>query len=113
MALCGACIVHIDGHPVRSCVFPAAAVSGRAVTTIEGIDATATGRALQRAWIALDVVQCGFCQSGQIMSASALLAGNRQPDDGDIDAAMSANICRCATYVRIRKAIKAAAAGLA
>jgi isoquinoline 1-oxidoreductase alpha subunit len=113
MALCGACVVHVDGHPLRSCVTPAAALAGRAITTIEGIGATATGRAVQNAWVALDVVQCGFCQSGQIMSASALLAGNRQPDDEAIDDAMIGNVCRCATYVRIRKAIKTAAAALA
>jgi isoquinoline 1-oxidoreductase alpha subunit len=113
MALCGACVVQVDGHPVRSCVIPAAALAGRAITTIEGIGATATGRAVQNAWVALDVVQCGFCQSGQIMSASALLAGNRQPDDEAIDDAMIGNVCRCATYVRIRKAIKTAAAALA
>jgi isoquinoline 1-oxidoreductase alpha subunit len=113
MALCGACVVHVDGHPLRSCVTPAAALAGRAITTIEGIGATATGRAVQNAWVALDVVQCGFCQSGQIMSASALLAGNRQPDDEAIDEAMIGNVCRCATYIRIRKAIKTAAAALA
>jgi isoquinoline 1-oxidoreductase alpha subunit len=113
MALCGACVVHVDGHPLRSCVTPAAALAGRAITTIEGIGATATGRAVQNAWVALDVVQCGFCQSGQIMSASALLAGNRQPDDEAIDDAMIGNVCRCATYVRIRKAIKTAATALA
>ena len=113
MSLCGACIVHIDGQPVRSCVTPVVAVTGRAITTIEGIAATTAGRAVQQAWKERDVVQCGYCQSGQIMSATALIANNQHPSDDDIDAAMSGNVCRCGTYVRIRKAIKSAAAKIA
>ena len=109
IAQCGACTVHIDGNPVRSCVLPVGAVENRAVTTIEGIGATEAGAKVQRAWLDLEVIQCGYCQSGQIMSASALLAANPKPDDADIDAAMSGNICRCGTYVRIREAIKRAA----
>jgi isoquinoline 1-oxidoreductase alpha subunit len=108
MALCGACTVHIDGQAVRSCVTPVSAVAGKSVTTIEGL-VTAPGRAVQHAWVALDVPQCGYCQSGQIMSAAALLATNAKPSDDDIDAAMAGNICRCATYVRIRNAIHEAA----
>ncbi len=108
-ALCGACTVQLDGKPVRSCLLPASAVNGRAVTTIEGIGATPAGAAIQKAWFDIEVVQCGFCQSGQIMSASALLASNPRPDDDDIDAAMAGNICRCGTYQRIRSAIKRAA----
>ena len=111
MALCGACTVHIDGQPTRSCITPVSAVAGKSVTTIEGL-ATPAGKAVQQAWMALDVPQCGYCQSGQIMSAAALLAGNTQPSDADIDAAMSGNICRCGTYVRIRAAIHQAAATL-
>ena len=111
MALCGACTVHIDGTATRSCVTPVAAVEGRQVTTIEGLK-TAAGKAVQAAWIGLDVPQCGYCQSGQIMSAAALLAGNSKPSDEDIDTAMSGNICRCATYVRIRGAIHEAASAL-
>jgi isoquinoline 1-oxidoreductase alpha subunit len=112
MALCGACTVHIDGQPTRACVTPLSAVAGKSVTTIEGL-ATPAGKAVQQAWIALDVPQCGYCQSGQIMSAAGLLAGNPQPSDAEIDAAMSGNICRCATYVRVRAAIHQAAAALA
>ncbi len=108
MALCGACTVHIEGQATRACVTPVAAVAGKQVTTIEGLSSPA-GKAVQQAWIALDVPQCGYCQSGQIMSAAALLAGNAHPSDADIDAAMSGNICRCATYARIRSAIHAAA----
>ena len=110
-ALCGACTVHIDGSPARSCRILAASVGERNVTTIEGLESE-TGRAVQAAWIALQVPQCGFCQSGQIMSAAALLDRNSDPTDEDIDLAMQGNICRCATYVRIRKAIKTAAANL-
>ena len=109
MALCGACTVQLDGRPIRSCVTPVAAVSGKRITTIEGIGATPSGRKAQQAWLDLDVVQCGYCQSGQIMSAAALLASKPHPTDADIDAAMAGNICRCGTYVRIRAAIKRAA----
>jgi isoquinoline 1-oxidoreductase alpha subunit len=111
IAQCGACTVHIDGKPVRSCVLPVGAVSGRAVTTIEGIGETAVGAKIQKAWLDLEVIQCGYCQSGQIMSATALLTTTPNPDDSDIDAAMAGNICRCGTYVRIRAAIKRAASG--
>jgi isoquinoline 1-oxidoreductase subunit alpha len=111
MALCGACTVHIDGVATRSCVTPVSAVQGKQVTTIEGLSSPAA-HAVQSAWIALDVPQCGYCQSGQIMSATALLAGNPKPTDADIDGAMAGNICRCATYVRIRHAIHEAAASL-
>ncbi|WP_439533054.1 (2Fe-2S)-binding protein [Polymorphobacter sp.] len=109
LALCGACTVHVDGKPVRACLMPWTAVKDRAVTTIEGIGATPAGARVQKAWLDLEVVQCGYCQSGQIMSATALVANNPQPDDADIDAAMSGNICRCGTYNRIRAAIKQAA----
>ncbi|HZO21237.1 MAG TPA: (2Fe-2S)-binding protein [Steroidobacteraceae bacterium] len=111
MALCGACTVHIDGKAVRSCVTPVSSVAGKSITTIEGLSSQA-GKAVQAAWIHLDVPQCGYCQSGQIMSAAALLADNSRPSDSDIDAAMAGNICRCATYVRIRAAIHEAAAAL-
>jgi isoquinoline 1-oxidoreductase subunit alpha len=109
MALCGACTVHLAGEPVRSCVTPVSAVGARKVTTIEGLSADRS-HPLQRAWIELDVPQCGYCQSGQIMSAAALLARRPQPSDGEIDAAMAGNICRCGTYQRIRAAIHRAAA---
>ncbi len=105
---CGACTVHLDGRPTRSCSTPVSAVGAARVTTIEGIGASATGKALQAAWSELDVAQCGYCQAGQIMSAAALLAKTPRPTDTDIDAAMNGNLCRCATYVRIRAAIKRA-----
>jgi isoquinoline 1-oxidoreductase alpha subunit len=106
---CGACTVHLDGRPVRSCLLPVSAVGSRPVTTIEGIGATPAGARIQKAWLDLEVVQCGYCQSGQIMSASALLASSPKPNDADINAAMAGNICRCGTYVRIQDAIKRAA----
>jgi isoquinoline 1-oxidoreductase subunit alpha len=109
IAQCGACTVHLDGTPVRSCQLPVGSAAGHAVTTIEGIGNTAAGKKVQEAWIEKEVVQCGYCQSGQIMSASALLANNPSPTDDDIRAAMSGNICRCGTYVRIEAAIKHAA----
>jgi isoquinoline 1-oxidoreductase alpha subunit len=112
MALCGACTVHLDGAPIRSCVTPVSAVAGKHVTTIEGLKSR-TGKAVQAAWEKLDVVQCGYCQSGQIMSAAALLVGNPRPSDVDINTAMAGNVCRCATYVRIRAAIHEAANALA
>ena len=111
VAQCGACTVHLDGQPARSCVTPATAVAGRKVTTIEGLQSKAA-KAVQKAWVDLDVVQCGYCQSGQIMSATVLLEQNPRPSDEDIDLAMAGNICRCATYVRIRAAIHAASAQL-
>ncbi len=111
MALCGACTVHIDGRATRSCVTPVSAVAGKNVVTIEGLS-TPAGKAVQQAWVERDVPQCGYCQSGQIMSASALLATNPRPTDADIDSAMAGNICRCATYVRIRAAIHDAAGAL-
>ena len=107
--LCGACTIHIDGSPVCSCITPVAAAAGKRLTTIEAIGATPAGRRIQRAWLALDVPQCGYCQSGQIMSASALLADKPRPSDADIDSAMAGNICRCGTYPRIRAAIRRAA----
>ena len=106
---CGACTVHIDGQPTRACIATIDSVGASAVTTIEAIDETPAGKAVQKAWIALEVPQCGYCQSGQIMSATGLLARNANPSDADIDAAMSGNICRCGTYQRIRAAIKQAA----
>jgi isoquinoline 1-oxidoreductase alpha subunit len=112
VAQCGACTVHLDGQPARACVTPATAVGHRKVTTIEGLSSRAA-KAVQQAWVELDVVQCGYCQSGQIMSAAALLEQKPNPTDEDIDHAMSGNICRCATYVRIRAAIHAAARQLA
>ncbi len=108
MALCGACTVHLDGNAIRSCVMPLSSVVGREVTTIEGLQSK-PAKAVQAAWIALQVPQCGYCQSGQVMSATALLEKNPSPTDADIDGAMSGNICRCATYSRIRAAIHAAA----
>ncbi|HZP91495.1 MAG TPA: (2Fe-2S)-binding protein [Burkholderiales bacterium] len=108
-ALCGACTVHLDGRAVRSCATPVKAAAGRRITTIEGVGAVPQGRKIQAAWVTLDVPQCGYCQSGQIMSAVALLQSNSKPSDADIDQAMSGNICRCGTYGRIRAAIKQAA----
>ena len=109
IAQCGACTVHLDGAPVRSCVYPASAVTAeQKIVTIEGIGAGAVGKKVQAAWTELDVAQCGYCQAGQIMSATALLTANAKPTDADIDEAMSGNICRCATYTRIRAAIKLA-----
>ena len=111
IAQCGACTVHLDGAAVRSCLLAADSVGERKITTIEGVGASAVGARVQKAWLELEVVQCGYCQSGQIMSATALLAKTPSPDDSDINAAMAGNICRCGTYVRIREAIKRAAAG--
>jgi len=112
-ALCGACTVHLNGQPVRSCSTPISAVAGRKITTIEAVGADKVGHAVQAAWVRHDVAQCGYCQSGQIMSATALLRANRKPTDADIDNAMAGNICRCGTYARIRAAIKDAAKTLA
>jgi isoquinoline 1-oxidoreductase alpha subunit len=106
MALCGACTVHVDGQPLRACLTPISAVANKKVVTIEGIGADKVGKAVQAAWVEMGVPQCGYCQSGQIMSATALLKRNPRPSDADIDDAMSGNICRCGTYVRIRTAIK-------
>jgi isoquinoline 1-oxidoreductase subunit alpha len=111
--LCGACTVHLNGAPVRSCVTPISAAAGQKITTIEALAADRVGKAVQDAWVKHDVVQCGYCQSGQVMSATALLKTNRKPTDADIDTAMAGNICRCGTYARIRSAIKDAASQLA
>jgi isoquinoline 1-oxidoreductase alpha subunit len=113
IAQCGACTVHLDGKAVRSCLLPIGAIGNRAITTIEGVGSTPSGAKVQKAWLDLEVIQCGYCQSGQIMSAAALLESTPHPDDADIDAAMAGNICRCGTYVRIREAIKRAADGQA
>ena len=112
MALCGACTVHIEGQATRSCTLPVSAAVGKKITTIENVAAEPVGKAVQEAWIAESVPQCGYCQSGQIMSATALLQQNKKPTDADIDAAMTGNICRCGTYLRIRAAIHRAAAAL-
>ena len=110
IALCGACTVHIDGKPVRSCLLPVGVIGERAITTVEAVGETPNGAKVQKAWLDTEVIQCGYCQSGQIMSATALLNNIPYPDDADIDAAMAGNICRCGTYVRIREAVKRAAA---
>ena len=112
VALCGACTVHVDGVPRRACITPVSSVGAASVRTIETLDGTAVGKSLQKAWLDLEVVQCGYCQSGQLMSAAALLSGNPSPSDDDIDTVMSGNVCRCGTYGRIRAAIKRAATEL-
>jgi isoquinoline 1-oxidoreductase alpha subunit len=112
VALCGACTVHVDGAPTRSCVTPISSIGNKAITTIEAVGRTPQGKAVQKAWLDVEVVQCGYCQSGQIMSAAALLTAKPKPSDADIDAAMSGNICRCGTYARIREGIKRAALGV-
>lgn len=112
MALCGACTVHVDGQPTRSCVTPISAVQGRKISTIEAMEGDRIGRAVQAAWVELGVAQCGYCQAGQIMTATALLKNNPQPSDKQIEAAMSGNICRCGTYTRITAAIKTASAAI-
>jgi isoquinoline 1-oxidoreductase alpha subunit len=109
VALCGACTVHLDGRPIRSCITPVASTAGKTITTIEAIGDTPSGKKIQQAWLNIEVVQCGYCQSGQIMSAVALIESNPNPNDAEIDAAMSGNICRCGTYPRIRRAIHRAA----
>lgn len=113
MALCGACTVHVNGEPMRSCSTPISAIAGKRITTIEVVGKSTVGKKVQDAWLSEDVVQCGYCQSGQIMSATALLSKNKAPTDAEIDAAMSGNICRCGTYSRVRAAIKVAAGGKA
>jgi isoquinoline 1-oxidoreductase alpha subunit len=113
MALCGACTVHLAGEPIRSCVTPISAAVGQKITTIEAMESDKVGKAVQEAWVKIDVPQCGYCQSGQIMSATALLRTNKNPSDADIDNAMAGNICRCGTYQRIRSAIKDAAKAIA
>jgi isoquinoline 1-oxidoreductase subunit alpha len=112
MGLCGACTVHLDGDPARSCVIPVASLQSKKITTIEGVSSTKVGAAMQAAWDKLDVPQCGYCQSGQVMAATALVSRNPKPTDADVDAAMSGNICRCGTYARIRAAIHDAADSL-
>ncbi len=111
-ALCGACTVHLNGQPIRACITPISAAVGQQITTIEAMQSDKVGKAVQEAWVRLDVPQCGYCQSGQVMSATALLTANKTPSDADIDAAMSGNICRCGTYQRVRVAIKDAAKAL-